>query len=226
MADLRLVFAAATGQFESFVEDARQKMADASMGAIRDAANFIKTKGRENIASAGFSKRWQNAFRVNVYPDKGRRGSIHPALVAWHKIPYAGIFERGGTISGSPLLWLPLPNVPKSINGKHMSPANFIRFVGPLHSIKNARGAPLLGGYIQLGVRGGGIGKITVAALKKGAAAVKSHRTGAPSPRGVISVPLFFGLNKVQMNRRFDLYRIFEQANAQLPTFYLNHFRR
>lgn len=224
MADLRLVFAAATGQFDSFVASAQQKMAAASMGAINDAANFIKTQGRASIAAAGFSKRWQSALRVNVYPDKGSRASIHPALVAYHKIPYAGIFESGGTISGSPFLWLPLPNVPTSVNGKHMSPANYIRFIGPLHTIYRAGKAPLLAGYIPAGARGGGLTKPTVAALKRGASMVGKQRIGAPAAR-VISVPVFFGLDKVLMTKRFDLKTVFERAKAQLPSFYLTHFR-
>jgi hypothetical protein len=215
------VFAAATGQFEKFTQDARNKIAIASMGAINDAADFIKTQGRANIANAGFSKRWQNAFRVNVYPDKGKRVSIHPALIAWHKIPYAGIFEEGGTITGSPFLWLPLPNVPKTINGKHMSPKNYQRFVGKLFRFKAGTSrVPLLGGYMAAGARGGGHTKITVSALKRG----NSGKAG----KGVrlVPVPLFFGLSSVNMRKRFDLKTVFDRANAQLPQYYLNHFRR
>jgi len=224
MADLRLVFAAATGQFDNFVEHARNTIATAATAAMRQAGEIIKKEARANIASAGFGPRWQNTFKVQVYPDKNGKVSMHPVLNAWHKIPYAGIFERGGTISGSPFLWLPLPNVPNSINGKHMSPANYIRFVGPLQFIPRHGKPPLLGGYVATGSKGGGLTKITVPALKRGASMMKSHRTGAPAPRARL-VPLFFAIDKVQMNKRFDILPIVARVNTMLPQLFLQNFK-
>lgn len=218
MADLQLVVAAVTGQFEKFVADAQNKVATAATGAINEAAAIIKREGRDNIAAAGFSKRWQNTFKVNVYPDKGKTVSMHAALVAWHKIPYAGIFEEGGTISGSPLLWLPLPGVPKSINGKHMSPKNFERFVGKLFRYKTGTTRiPLLGSYVPIGSRGGQ--KITVASLKRGATLAKS-----PGAK-VAAVPVFFGISSVHINKRFDLKALFNRVNGQLASLYLKNFK-
>lgn len=215
MADFKLHYAAATGQFEQAVEDIKRTIATAATGGIREAAEFIKTAGRANIASAGFSKKWQNAFRVNVYPSKTI--SLHPAALAYHKIPYAGIFESGGTISGSPLLWLPLPNVPTKIGGAHMTPANYVRMIGPLHTIYRPGRVPLLAGYI-IGGRGAGI---TISKLKAGA---RGARGGGGGVR-LISVPLFFGLNKVTLAKRFNLQPIFQQAVSQLPGYYQKNLR-
>src|SRR5882672_3832798 len=142
MASLKLNYAALTGQFRQMAEEMQQPIKVAATGAINDAAKFIKVAGRANIAQAGFSTKWQNALRVNVYPSKGV--SMDPALLAYHKIPYAGVFERGATISGSPYLWLPLPDVPRNAYGRRMSPANFVRLIGPLKSVFRAGKPPLL----------------------------------------------------------------------------------
>jgi hypothetical protein len=40
-----------------------------------------------------------------------------PAALIFHRIPFAGVFERGITISGRPLLWLPIEqNLPPGIH--------------------------------------------------------------------------------------------------------------
>ncbi len=108
-----LVFSAPRGQFRAAFERKHQMIATAATGAIKDAANQVKRQGRAAIRRAGFSARWQNAFRVDVYPRAGE--SIDAAAYAHHNIRYAGIFESGGTIPGSPLLWLPLPTAPQRI---------------------------------------------------------------------------------------------------------------
>jgi hypothetical protein len=225
MADVRIKYTAAPDQFRKSAERIRRTIAVAATGAINDAGVRIKIEGRENIAAAGFSKRWQNTFRVNLYPDKGRAVSLHPALLAYHKIPYAGIFESGGVIAGSPLLWLPLPNVPTTLRGRHMTPANYIRLIGPLHTIYRAGKAPLLAGYLPAGSRGGGGSKITVKGLEAGARAARSSRRGAAGPR-LISVPLFFGVNKVTLQKQFNLKPIFDRAAASLESLYAANLRR
>lgn len=210
MAGFGFRYQAPTGQFTAAAQAEARAIATAATGAIRDAGDFIKAKARANIASAGFSVRWQNAFRVNFYPDNGVV-SIDPALVAYHKIPYAGVFEMGATITGSPLLWLPLPNVPTSVKGRHMSPANYIRLVGPLHTVIRPGKPPLLAAYMA------GTGRITIAKLVAGAHPMRGQRT--------ISVPLFFGINQVTLKKQFDIQPIFDQAVAGLGAGYLRNLK-
>lgn len=217
---LRLLYEAATGQGQQVAERVRRIMAATATLAMGDAANFAKTKGRANIASAGFSKRWQNALRANVYPSGGKV-ALDPAALIYHKIPYAGVFENGATIAGSPLLWLPLPNVPTTIRGRHMTPANYIRLVGPLHFINRPGKPPLLAGYMLAGSRGG---PITIPKLAAGARAAKRQLPGAPAGR-LVSVPLFFGISKVTLAKRFNLKPIFNEANAKLGEFYLKNLK-
>jgi len=216
MAGFSLKYAAVTGQFAKAVEEMQKPIATAATGAIRDVGGFIKTSARANIAAAGFSTRWQNAFRVNLYPSKGT--SLHPALLAFHKIPYAGVFEDGATIPGSPMLWLPLPNVPTMLFGRHMSPANYIRLIGPLHTIYRPGKPPILAGYMAGG------GNITVAKLVAGNRAMKRRLPGSPAAR-VVSVPLFFGLDSVTLRKRFNIGPIFVKGQALLGPFYLRNLK-
>lgn len=223
MPDLRMIFTAATGQYQAFVADLHKRLATAATDAMKEAGAIIKRDGRANIAAAGFSQRWQNAFRVNIYPDRGRTVSTHAALLAYHKIPYAGIFESGGTITGNPLLWLPLPNVPTSLRGRHMTPANYIRMIGPLHAIYRPGRVPLLAGYMPAS-SGAAAGKITIGKLAAGANAARHQRPGAPAVK-LVSVPLFYGLSQVTLKKRLGLIPIFNRVEGQLGALYLKNFK-
>jgi hypothetical protein len=92
--------------FKKFSEDARKTIADAATGTVTEVANRMVRAGRQNIASAGFGSKWQNALRASIYPRSGT--SINAAAVVRHKIPYAEVFELGATIRGKPLLWVPI----------------------------------------------------------------------------------------------------------------------
>lgn len=67
--------------------------------ALNMAASMIKQRADADIQNAGFGDRWTSAFTTAV-----ENMRISMTL----DIPYAGIFATGGTISGKPLLWLPL----------------------------------------------------------------------------------------------------------------------
>src|SRR4051812_37062518 len=110
MADLKLVYAAVKGELEDAIEAKYRPIARAATLAIKSAAELVKTEGRADIARA-LSQRFANAWRVNVYPKKGT--SADAAVYAFHRIPYAALFEEGGTVHGRPTLWLPLPSAPK-----------------------------------------------------------------------------------------------------------------
>src|SRR4051812_18715685 len=108
---------------------------------VRDAGEIAKRDGRASIAASGFSRKWQNALRVNIYPPQG--DTMRPAAFIYHKIRYAGVFEEGAVIGGQPLLWLPLSTVPLR-RGRPMTPSQYARSIGPLVSIQRPGGPPLL----------------------------------------------------------------------------------
>jgi hypothetical protein len=102
--------------------------------AANMAASLIQDKARADIASAGnFGARWTDGLEVTV-----EGAAPNMILSMTHKIPWAGIFETGGTISGD-LLWIPL-------SGTDAAGIRASAFPGGLFSAKYPRqgGKPLL----------------------------------------------------------------------------------
>lgn len=117
------------------MEGLQDRMVKAVETAANMIASMIEEGARANIAGAGkFGSRWTDGFHVEVIPS----GVIGQMLHVFHDIPYADIFETGGTIQGNPLLWIGLSGtdaegVPPSAYG------------GQLFSMKHPNGHPLMG---------------------------------------------------------------------------------
>ncbi|MBR0876879.1 hypothetical protein JQ608_06645 [Bradyrhizobium liaoningense] len=181
----------------------------AATGAVRQASVELKSIGRSNIASAGFSVKWQNAWRVNVYPKSGY--SLEAAAFGYHKIPYATIFESGGTIRAQRgLLWIALRNAPK-IGRERVTPRALAQRGVKLFSLRRPGKTPLLA--TRLRVTGGApTGKLSLAKLRRGV----SGKRGA-----VRAVPLFFGVTSVTLRKRFNISGVADTVRARLPEMYL-----
>lgn len=187
----------------------------AATGAIRDAANLLKTEGRANIASAGFSKKWQNAWRVNVYPATGF--SIEAAAYAWHNIPYSLVFETGQTIRArAGKLWLPLDTVPKQ--GRRRASAKQLAGRGVnMFTISRPGKNPLLATKLR-GADG--------AFRNSRAISLSKLRRGAQGKRGIVqSVPLFVGVDSVTIRKRFDLEGVRMRVEARLGELYYSNLK-
>ncbi|TGQ95420.1 hypothetical protein EN851_07840 [Mesorhizobium sp. M8A.F.Ca.ET.208.01.1.1] len=204
------------GEFAQAMAAMKDPVAFAGTAAITEAGDIAKRDGRADIAAAGFSKRWQNALRVNVYPR--RQYSIDAAALIFHNIRYAGVFEEGAVISGKPRLWLPLKDTPKRAGRQKMTPALYVKTIGPLVSIERPGKPPLLAGRIATSRRSkpgqDGRHKVSLAALRRGGA-------GAPSTL----VPLFIGIDRVSIKDRFSIRQITERAAARLGELYLKNLR-
>jgi hypothetical protein len=124
--------------------DAEKAMAKAATAAVLEVGESAKHAVRQNIAEAGFSNKWQNAFRARYYPEG--RESLRAAAFLHHNICYAGVFEEGETITGKPLLWLPLPDTPKTFGDKKTTPRIYAQRVGKLRSVNRPGKPPLLFG--------------------------------------------------------------------------------
>jgi hypothetical protein len=183
---------------DTIVKELQRPIAKAATAAVREAGEIAKRNGRASIAAAGFSRKWQNALRVNIYPPQG--DSMRPAAFIFHKIRYAGVFEEGAVIGGKPLLWLPLPTVPLR-RGRPMTPSQYARTVGPLVTIERPGRPPLLFPKPRAGRRGR-------------RAAVDAERK-----------PLYVGLSTVAIAKRFDIKGAAQKAAAQLPSLYAKHLK-
>ncbi|HMF50550.1 MAG TPA: DUF6441 family protein [Candidatus Saccharimonadales bacterium] len=184
--------------FGKMMEDNHTSVKKASTAAFREGGDNIKKAARANIASGGFSSRWQNAMRVNVYPKTGDSGS--PKILAYHKIKYAGQFEDPGPVRGHPLLWLPIEqNLP---GGKHWSPSLFTRMIGPLRGGRHGS-RPILFGQVSVG----GGGKKVLRLTRKGARAKPAQKAW---------LPVFIGVSSVNNSKRLDITSVVEAEAGDL----------
>jgi Family of unknown function (DUF6441) len=194
-----------------------EPIARAATAAVAEAGNEVKVAARGQIASAGFSRRWQNALRVDHYP-RGGDPSIDAAAHVYHKIHYAWVFDEGATIAGAPFLWIPLSHAPSKIGRFRMTPR---RYPGPLQFVRRAGKAPLL--VAQLGMSAGRarsrkLGKVSLAAARKGAA-------GGGKNRVIRNVPMFVGISSVRLRKRFRITEIVRRAGARLGELYFKHLK-
>lgn len=109
------------------------RMAQALTASANMAASMIETLGRIDIAEAGrFGMRWISGLHVKA---DGALGNMRISMT--HDVPYAGIFEAGGTIHGDPLLWIPL-------GGTDAEGVQAGDYKDRMFSGKSRRGTPLL----------------------------------------------------------------------------------
>lgn len=104
--------------------------------AVNMAASMILTAARSDIAGAGnFGTSWTEGLKMNIEGE----APANMRMYMTHDIPFAGIFETGGTVQGSPLLWIPL-------SGTDAAGIRAAAFPGGLFSAKYPRrsGPPLL----------------------------------------------------------------------------------
>lgn len=129
------------------------KLNRAITAAMNMAASMILDAGRADIAGAGnFGAKWTDGLKMEI---EGAAPNMRMYLT--HTIPYAGIFETGGTIQGKPFLWIPL-------TGTDAQGVRASAFGGGLFSAKYPRksGRPLLFSMADKKPRYFGVDSVTI----------------------------------------------------------------
>lgn len=193
-------------QWEENLTEDQKAIATAWTAAYRAGGELVKARGRTNIAAAGFSRKWQNALRVDVYPVSGI--SLRPKIRMWHKIPYAGVFEDGETIKGQPMLWLPVDGLQGHFGNERLTPLSFERATGQkLIPFKDPKTGTLLLG-VSIKVNAKGPTKLSLTRLRRGEAGKK----------GVLqTVPVFVGIRQIHDPKKFDLHGVIVRTEPELP---------
>jgi hypothetical protein len=175
----------------AFDKTVKEQMSRAAYSALQDMAADIKRSGRRAIANAGLSLKWQNAWIVNVYPSTP---SLRAAIEARHKIPYADLFESGGTVRGRPIMWIPTKQAPRPAGRgeSRLTPARFEKAYGPLTGSRKSSGnrTPLLFGR---------------------------------DPISRKMVPMFFGIRLARHRSRFNLGYVVSSASLRFEGYYDKH---
>jgi hypothetical protein len=197
------------------VEALKTPASKAIIGTFRDAAKIIQDQGRQEIQNAGLSARWVKGFTVKVTVPNGQE--LSPVLTGHHRIGYANVFERGATIVGRPLLWIPLPSAPK-LGKRRLTPKLYFQSIGPLHMIRRPGRAPLLAGDA---LRAPAPGRpVSAGALRTGARNAKPRPEGARRARKTVSVPIFVGVQVAHVAKRLNVSEVYSEVRRQLPDLY------
>lgn len=205
---VKIKYSTPAGVFEKAFYGSSQKIIEAAHDAIAEAGSVIKTKARSDIISSGLGQGFVNALRVDIYPKQ--RKSINASAHVYHKIPYAGVFEEGATIRGRPFLWIPMSLTPKKIGRERMTAQLFEQRIAPLDFVKQPGHRPLLVAKMKAG-RSKTVSKITLPRLRAAA-----NSTDGP----FISVPLFVGINTVNVRKRLNIGKIVRNARDSLVQLY------
>lgn len=205
------------GSFMKSFMAAEEPIAQAATSAIAEAADQIKVGARQQIAGAGFGKKWQDALRVDRYP-KGTT-SINAAAHVYHKIKYAWVFEEGASISGKPYLWLPLSHVAagRGRGKKNLTPKTY---PGKLQFVSRPGKPPLLMASIGMTKAASKrpVKRLSAAAMRKGA-------SGGGAKGVVRSVPVFVGISTMKLRKQFEVEKTISRAANQLGALYMKHLR-
>lgn len=202
---MKFVVDAKAGQASSSALNLANQMATALTQAMREVGKIAVTKGKASIAGSGLGARWVRSLRLIMRPKTGV--SFEPSAYVHSTINYSDIFENGGTISGKPFLWLPLPSVPKE-RGRQLTPRQYVRKFGPLRTIRRTGKAPMLGAAVRVNVRPGK--RVSRRAL----AGTISRRASS------VIVPLYVGIPAVTMAKKFDVHGAAQEAFEQFNDIY------
>lgn len=219
-------------EFAASIEAKGKLVAEAATNAFRELGEIVKKNGRANIASAGFSVKWQNALRITVYPERGVTTS--PSVYITHNIRYARIFETGGTISGKGgLLWLPLKNIQGQYTGIAARRGSYrltpwrIGDALSRNVLFPIKGTKLLGIkiYVPQSQASSPVSPVTKDVLAK-AIRTKANKRRKPQPGKVLkTVPVFHGVSSVTIRKRFNLFAGFRRDAQFFPALYLKNFK-
>lgn len=207
--------------FAIAVQSLSAPVAKAATIAIKKAGELLKAAARSHIASAGFSVKWQNAYRVTVYPTKGY--SVDAAAFGLFRgIKYSDIFELGGRITAHKgMLWLPFPTTPL-VDRRHSqaSPKDYKNKGVKLVSFKSKAGVPLLAAPVSMS-RSQASRKIIKLSFSEIKAGAKKQRKGAKNVSFVNkNVPLFHAVKSVSIKKKLSINKIREQIQNQVPGLY------
>jgi hypothetical protein len=208
---LKFKVAYTAGDLAKAFESKYEPMAKAATAAMRETVNDAKGRGRAAISSAGglFPRQLPNALRSAVFPKSGE--SAEPAGLIYIRSKWAGEFEDPTTIVGSPYLWVPLKGVPGRIGRKRIRPG----LIRGLITIRRPGKPPMLGIRVRASEARFGQ-EISLALLRRSSRA----------KRGEFRViPLFVGIPRAQMRKRYSIAQACEQAMSRLPGRYYSNLK-
>jgi hypothetical protein len=211
-----------TVDFQAAMKGLSVPVAKAATLAIKDAGAMLKSEARSMIAGAGFSVKWQKAYRVKIYPE--RKFSVDAAAFGYFNpgLHYSDIFATGGQIHGHPFLWIPFSTTPTFDRRRASAAAkDYARKGVKLVSFKSKSGRPLLAATVLVSKAQANSGrkiKLTTADILAGS---KKYR-GKRNVPGMVkkAVPLFFGVSTITIKKRLEWAGVQVRVQEAVPGLY------
>ncbi len=216
---MNIVGRAESGQWIKATNDYQRIMAKAATLGMRQIGKLAEQSARQAVGAAGFTSNVQRTIRALNKPPSGY--VLNPKIWLHSTVNYLDVFETGRTITGSPYLWLPLPNVPANpgsgtkfgglIGRPHMTPNQYIRKVGPLVTMRRPNGLPMLGAVVEGASTRPSRARLRRTFLKQrfGEATRKTHL-----------VPMFIAVTSITIPKKFDTERAVADAMDGLEQAY------
>lgn len=190
---IQLVCSVIDGSFQKEIDAENRKIADAAEGAVNDAGKLAAELAKQAIAAGGFGTWWQKGVKLTKPKKDG--GDVY--VTVYDSIRIASVFEKGTSINGEPLLWIPTDDVPKGKGGKQLTPKQYVALLGQKLVSVNLPGHPPM----LLGPGSGGIVRATAKSVrirKKRGSAVFGNEFGS-------LVPLYIGISTAKMPVRYNV---------------------
>ncbi len=202
---MKLVASAEGGQWEKATTEYERIMATAATKAMRQIGKLAEKAARQAVGAAGFTSNVQRTIQALNKPASGY--VLNPRVWLHSTVNYLDVFETGRTITGNPLLWLPLPTVPAHpgsgvmfgglVGRPHMTPSQYIRTVGRLVKVVTRKH----GGLIMLGAMVEGPDtRPSRARLRRTFLKQRFHEKTRPTH----FVPMFIGIARISIPKKFD----------------------
>ncbi len=206
------------GQWAKATTAYEKIIAKGSTQAMRKIGKLATDAGRRAIGAAGFTANVQRTLRAINKPKSGY--VLNPSVYIHSTVNYLDVFETGRTIVGTPLLWLPLPNVPPNpgsgvkfgglIGRPHMTPRQYVAKVGPLVTMHRPGKSPMLGAVVETG------GRPTRARLRR----TFLRKTFGEKTRTTKIVPMFVGVHSITIPKKFDVKQAIENTAPEIAAAY------
>ena len=205
---ISLICSVIDGSFKKEIDAETKKFKEAEEGAVKDAGRAAVEYAKAAIAGGGFGGWWQRGVKMTNL----KKDSDGVYVTVYDKIRISTVFEKGTSINGEPLLWIPTDAVPKGTGNNQLTPKQFVARLGQKLVSVNLPGHPPM----LLGPGSGGIVRATAKSVKirkKRGSAVFGNEFGD-------LVPMYIGISSVKMPVRYNVTEAIKKGAEQVLEFF------
>ncbi len=200
-----------TGDLKALLNERLDEVADAARAAVRAAAEDLQAELRAQVRAAGLGTGLEKAWRLDVYPRRGRK-SLRPAGLVWSKAERLhDAFDGGETVTARGGKWLAIPLAAAKAAGLDKSRARRT----PGRQGKTGRGGQMAK-WSNVAAAEDRFGELRFVPINgnKPALLVADGKTRGRDT----SIPLFLLVRSVQGRKLLDIGAAARKAQARLAT--------